>query len=319
MAIKNKDRSSFSLEEAKDFTSRFCRPEDDEVVSHIDESAREAAWRLLKELEVYETQVVAADDASAIEEPTSEIEEVNKEVEEILEAVPVENAGEFGKTKLIDHIKDKALALGLAGLISVASGMYFQAGVVKEEGIEIAITAEKEFKAFSNLNDWLNNTFGISLSMFDGIIASTNQSGESSTSNASTVSTNTNNDSSSETNSETSSETSSETTSETSAETGSETSAETGGETTSDDSGANGDDATSSSQNSDSKNQSSKNNFSSPNNSKRGVAGTIGPRPPNSLNFLHSNSSNMFPIINPQPTTNVNPPSMIENVFPKNP
>ena len=311
MAIKNKDRSSFSLEEAKDFTSRFCRPEDDEVVSHIDESAREAAWRLLKELEVYETQVVAADDASAIEEPTSEIEEVNKEVEEILEAVPVENAGEFGKTKLIDHIKDKALALGLAGLISVASGMYFQAGVVKEEGIEIAITAEKEFKAFSNLNDWLNNTFGISLSMFDGIIASTNQSGESSTSNASTVSTNTNNDSSSETNSETSSETSSETTSETSSETDSET--------TSDNSGADGDDTTSSSQDSDSKNQSSKNDLSSPNNSKRGLAGTIDPAPPNSLDFLHSNSSNMFPIVNPQPTTNVNPPSMIENVFPQEP
>ena len=47
----DESRSNFSLEEAKDFSESFCQPKDEALVSDIDENAREAAWRLLRELE----------------------------------------------------------------------------------------------------------------------------------------------------------------------------------------------------------------------------------------------------------------------------
>lgn len=47
----DEDRLKLSLEQAKDFASRFCQPKDNDLVEDFDESAREAAWRLLQALE----------------------------------------------------------------------------------------------------------------------------------------------------------------------------------------------------------------------------------------------------------------------------
>jgi len=52
----DENRLKLSLEQAKDFASRFCQPEDNDLVEDFDESAREAAWRLLQALEEVQHQ-----------------------------------------------------------------------------------------------------------------------------------------------------------------------------------------------------------------------------------------------------------------------
>ena len=52
----DENRLRLSLEQAKDFASRFCQPEDNDLVEDFDESAREAAWQLLQALEQVQHQ-----------------------------------------------------------------------------------------------------------------------------------------------------------------------------------------------------------------------------------------------------------------------
>lgn len=157
---KGKNRE-FTVEEAKDFAQRFCDPKDAEKVASIDTAAREAAWTLLKEL-------------NAKEESDETPEEEPEEHESFSDSPSVEEAP--SKENLKDSIKDRVTKLGIAAILSLSCGLYFQVGVIKEKSFDVAVTAEKEFHAFSRLSSWVENTFGTSLTAFNGIITEAEKS-----------------------------------------------------------------------------------------------------------------------------------------------
>lgn len=166
----DKNEHDKNLEDAIAFAEKYCNPDDSKIISEIDVHARESAWKLLNQLKnkgeitcsKCSTAVVEENTASKHEEEAvepSKLERVNAETEQILAQA---SSFEVKSNGFFDHIKQKAKIIGLAGLISIASGAYFQVGVIKEKGAEIIQIAEKEYGLVTKLNQFLINAFGYS-------------------------------------------------------------------------------------------------------------------------------------------------------------
>jgi hypothetical protein len=196
------NRLELTLEQARDFAERFCQPKDNTLVEDFDETAREAAWRLLQALELHqhneghicEKCQAAEEEKESIEEKVeenvetisdnttidklTEIAENNKEIlkkaaavgavaatTQAAEAATVEVAKTGIKASISMFIQEttaKTAAIGTAGLMSIGSGAYFQAKTVKNEGIEVAVVTEQEYGVFSSMNEFSESIFGVS-------------------------------------------------------------------------------------------------------------------------------------------------------------
>ena len=126
----DENRPKLSLEQAKDFASRFCQPEDNDLVEDFDESAREAAWRLLQALEDVQHQECnefVCEKCKEVEEEESIDEEGADEIEEeeieANEAVVVEAE----KPSTIEKLNE--IAENNKELIKKATGTVAGAGV----------------------------------------------------------------------------------------------------------------------------------------------------------------------------------------------
>lgn len=196
------NRLELTLEQARDFAERFCQPKDNTLVEDFDETAREAAWRLLQALELHqhneghicEKCQAAEEEKESIEEKVeenvetisdnttidklTEIAENNKEIlkkaaaigavaatTQAAEAATVEVAKTGIKASISMFIQEttaKTAAIGTAGLMSIGSGAYFQAKTAKNEGIEVAVVIEQEYGVFSSINEFSESIFGVS-------------------------------------------------------------------------------------------------------------------------------------------------------------
>lgn len=196
------NRLELTLEQARDFAERFCQPKDNSLVEDFDETAREAAWRLLQALEshqhneghICEKCQAAEEEKESIEEKVeekietisdnttidklTEIAENNKEIlkkaaavgavaatTQAAEATTIEVANTGIKASISMFIQEttaKTAAIGTAGLISIGSGAYFQAKTAGTEGMEVAVVTEQEYGVFSKINKFTEIAFGIS-------------------------------------------------------------------------------------------------------------------------------------------------------------
>jgi hypothetical protein len=165
-----RDKQDKSLADAIAFAEKYCNPDDSKIISEIDIHARESAWQLLNRLRNNEEITCSKCSAAVAEQAQEEIaatepsklEKISAETEEILAQA---SSFEVKSTNFFDHIKQKAKIIGLAGLISIASGAYFQVGVIKEKGAEIIQIAEKEYGLVTKLNQFLISTFGSSFAI----------------------------------------------------------------------------------------------------------------------------------------------------------
>jgi len=133
----DENRLKLSLEQAKDFASRFCQPEDNDLVEDFDESAREAAWQLLQALEQVQHQECnefVCEKCKEIEEEQSTDEEeqsidedgtVENEEETVESNEPI--VGETEKPSTIEKLNE--IAENNKELIKKATGTVAGAGV----------------------------------------------------------------------------------------------------------------------------------------------------------------------------------------------
>lgn len=166
----DKSEHDKNLADAISFAEKYCNPNDSKIISEIDVHARESAWQLLNQLR-NGGEITCSKCATAVEEEVQEevavpepskLEKISAETEQILAQA---SSFEVKSTSFFDHIKQKAKIIGLAGLISIASGAYFQVGVIKEKGAEIIQIAEKEYGLVTKLNQFLISTFGSSFAI----------------------------------------------------------------------------------------------------------------------------------------------------------
>ncbi|OUX87891.1 MAG: hypothetical protein CBB95_07820 [Alteromonas sp. TMED35] len=179
-----------NLEEAEAFALKYCNPDDSEVISDLDRHARETAWTLLQKIKDLDDQkCVCKECGIEIVEEVEEVESPPEEKEENPE-VEGESSDDSNLQKLIETDENnkrltkksknvtvgvgviaattqKMAAMGTAGLMTIASGTYFQAKAAKTEGIEIAVVTEQEYGAFSKFNRFTESVLGIST--FEGI------------------------------------------------------------------------------------------------------------------------------------------------------
>lgn len=182
-----RDKQEKSIAEAIAFAEKYCSPEDSQIISEIDIHARNAAWQLLNQLKNNGGTVCSTCGAATTEEGQQEVaqeesklEKVNNETQAILDAAA---AKEIHSKGFFDHVKKRATAIGFAGLLSLASGAYFQVETVKQRGYEIAIICEQQYGVFTSLNKWLINTFNYSL--FNDLITNANNSKDTASSDIS--------------------------------------------------------------------------------------------------------------------------------------
>jgi len=126
----DENRPKLSLEQAKDFASRFCQPEDNDLVEDFDESAREAAWQLLQALEQVQHQECnefVCEKCKEIEEEQSIDEDgtVENEEETVESNEPI--VGETEKPSTIEKLNE--IAENNKELIKKATGTVAGAGV----------------------------------------------------------------------------------------------------------------------------------------------------------------------------------------------
>jgi hypothetical protein len=180
-----------NLEEAEAFALKYCNPDDSEVISDLDRYARETAWTLLQRVKHLDDQKCVCEECGIeiveeIEEevePSPEEQEENPEVEgESSDGSNLQKLVETDKNNkrltkkskkvavgagLIAATTQKVAAIGTAGVMTIASGTYFQAKAAKTEGIEIAVVTEQEYGAFSKFNRFTESLLGIST--FEGV------------------------------------------------------------------------------------------------------------------------------------------------------
>ncbi len=126
----DENRPKLSLEQAKDFASRFCQPEDNDLVEDFDESAREAAWRLLQALEDVQHQECnefVCEKCKEVEEEESIDEEGADEIEEETVESNEPIVGETEKPSTIEKLNE--IAENNKELIKKATGTVAGAGV----------------------------------------------------------------------------------------------------------------------------------------------------------------------------------------------
>ena len=175
-----------NLEEATSLALKYCNPDDSEIISDLDRHLREAAWTLLERINNLENQECVCEGCApkVAEEIEEEVESSPEEQEENPE-VEGESSDDSNLQKLIETDKNnkkltkksknvvvgagiiaattqKVAAIGTAGLMTIASGTYFQAKAAKTEGIEIAVVTEQEYGAFSKFNRFTESVLGIS-------------------------------------------------------------------------------------------------------------------------------------------------------------
>jgi hypothetical protein len=180
-----------NLEEATDFALKYCNPDDSEVISDLDRHARETAWTLLQRIKHLDDEKCVCEECGIeiVEEAEEEVESPPEEQEENPE-VESESSDESNLQKLLETDKNnkrltkksknvtvgagliaattqKMAAMGTAGVMTIASGTYFQAKAAKTEGVEIAVVTEQEYGAFSKFNRFTELVLGIST--FKGI------------------------------------------------------------------------------------------------------------------------------------------------------
>tara|TARA_B100001094_G_scaffold98998_1_gene95248 strand:- start:559 stop:1308 length:750 start_codon:yes stop_codon:yes gene_type:complete len=180
-----------NLEEAEAFALKYCNPDDSEVISDLDRHARETAWTLLQRIKHLDDQKCICEgcEIETVEGIEDEVESTPEEREENPEAEG-ESSDDSTLQKLLETDKNnkkltkktkkvavgagviavttqKMAAMGTAGVISIASGAYFQAKTAKTEGIEIAVVTEQEYGAFSKFNRFTESVLGIST--FEGV------------------------------------------------------------------------------------------------------------------------------------------------------
>lgn len=180
-----------NLEEAEAFALKYCNPDDSEVISDLDRYARETAWTLLQRVKHLDDQKCVCEDCGIeiVEETEEEVEPSPEEQEENPE-VEGESSDGSNLQKLVETDKNnkrltkkskkvavgagliaattqKVAAIGTAGVMTIASGTYFQAKAAKTEGIEIAVVTEQEYGAFSKFNRFTESLLGIST--FEGV------------------------------------------------------------------------------------------------------------------------------------------------------
>ena len=180
-----------NLEEAEAFALKYCNPDDSEVISDLDRYARETAWTLLQRVKHLDDQKCICEDCGIeiVEETEEEVEPFPEEQEENPE-VEGESSDGSNLQKLVETDKNnkrltkkskkvavgagliaattqKVAAIGTAGVMTIASGTYFQAKAAKTEGIEIAVVTEQEYGAFSKFNRFTESLLGIST--FEGV------------------------------------------------------------------------------------------------------------------------------------------------------
>jgi hypothetical protein len=180
-----------NLEEAEAFALKYCNPDDSEVISDLDRYARETAWTLLQRVKHLDDQKCICEDCGIeiVEETEEEVEPFPEEQEENPE-VEGESSDGSNLQKLVETDKNnkrltkkskkvavgagliaattqKVAAIGTAGVMTIASGTYFQAKAAKTEGIEIAVVTEQEYGAFSKFNRFTESVLGIST--FEGV------------------------------------------------------------------------------------------------------------------------------------------------------
>ena len=180
-----------NLEEAEAFALKYCNPDDSEVISDLDRYARETAWTLLQRVKHLDDQKCVCEECGIeiVEEIEEEVEPSPEEQEENPE-VEGESSDDSNLQKLVETDKNnkrltkkskkvavgagliaattqKAAAIGTAGVMTIASGTYFQAKAAKTEGIEIAVVTEQEYGAFSKFNRFTESLLGIST--FEGV------------------------------------------------------------------------------------------------------------------------------------------------------
>ncbi len=180
-----------NLEEAEAFALKYCNPDDSEVISDLDRYARETAWTLLQRVKHLDDQKCVCEECGIeiVEEIEEEVEPSPEEQEENPE-VEGESSDDSNLQKLVETDKNnkrltkkskkvavgagliaattqKVAAIGTAGVMTIASGTYFQAKAAKTEGIEIAVVTEQEYGAFSKFNRFTESLLGIST--FEGV------------------------------------------------------------------------------------------------------------------------------------------------------
>jgi hypothetical protein len=173
-----------NLEEAIDFTLKYCNPDDSDIISDLDRHARETAWALLEKINNLESQECVCEECASkiIEEEVESVPEEQEETKEVEDESNVQKLLEINKNNkqltkksknvtvgvgVIAATTQKMAAMGTAGIMTIASGTYFQAKTAKTEGIEIAVVTEQEYGAFSKLNRFTESVLGIST--FEGI------------------------------------------------------------------------------------------------------------------------------------------------------
>jgi len=180
-----------NLEEAEAFALKYCNPDDSDIISDLDRHARETAWTLLQRVKHLDDQKCVCEECGIeiVEQVEEEVESPPEEQEENPE-VEGESSDDSNLQKLIETDKNnkrltkksknvtvgvgviaattqKMAAMGTAGVMTIASGTYFQAKAAKTEGIEIAVVTEQEYGAFSKFNRFTESVLGIST--FEGI------------------------------------------------------------------------------------------------------------------------------------------------------
>lgn len=180
-----------NLEEATSLALKYCNPDDSEIISDLDRHLREAAWTLLQRVKHLDDQKCVCEECGIeiVEDAEEEVESPPEEQEENPE-VEGESSDDSNLEKLIETDENnkrltkksknvtvgvgviaattqKMAAMGTAGVMTIASGTYFQAKAAKTEGIEIAVVTEQEYGAFSKFNRFTESVLGIST--FEGI------------------------------------------------------------------------------------------------------------------------------------------------------
>ena len=180
-----------NLKEAEAFALKYCNPDDSEVISDLDRYARETAWTLLQRVKHLDDQKCVCEECGIeIVEGIEEEVESSPENQEENPEVEGKSSDDSDLQKLIETDKNnkrlrkksknvtvgvgviaattqKMAAMGTAGVMTIASGTYFQAKAAKTEGIEIAVVTEQEYGAFSKFNRFTESVLGIST--FEGI------------------------------------------------------------------------------------------------------------------------------------------------------
>jgi len=108
-------KKQITLETAKEFVIRECAPQ-----KKRDRLAKEAAWELYKEL----YPVEAAEWESEVQEDDAELEQEEIKIE-------------MEKPSIIQEIINQTKVFGVAGLLGISSGLYFQSQAVYEGTNEI--------------------------------------------------------------------------------------------------------------------------------------------------------------------------------------